>query len=89
MSVSPKFKMQIVDETAPDMATAVGISESRRIALAKEMDALSKACAGQTVRSCHMFNDILALCETIDEVVYCVHVHTSWLFLRGYMAYVT
>lgn len=81
------YKMRIVEETAPDMATAVGISESRRITLSQKMDDLSKANANQLVRSCNMFNDILALCHSVEEVVYCVHVHTSWLFEKGFMAY--
>lgn len=84
----PKFHMHIVDETAPDFATAVGISEERRLDLSKGMDNLARANAGQTVRSCNMFNDILAICDNIEEVVYCVHVHTSWLFKRGYMDFV-
>lgn len=80
--------MRIVNESAPDMATAVGISESRRVLLSKQMDELSKSYSGQLVRSCNMFNDILALCKNIEEVVYCVHVHTSWLLESGVMAYV-
>jgi hypothetical protein len=83
-----EYKMRVVQETAPDMATAVGISESRRVRLSKGMDDLSKSYAGQKVRSCNMFNDILALCHNIEEVVYCVHVHTSWLFEKGFMAFV-
>lgn len=82
------YQMRIVNETSIDMATAIGISESRRITLSKGMDVLSKQMSGQAVRSCNLFNDILALCKNIEEVVYCVHVHTSWLFERGYMAYV-
>lgn len=82
-----EYKMRVVNETAPDMATAIGISESRRIALSKKMDELSKSYAGQAIRSCNMFNDILAICKNIEEVVYCVHVHTSWLFEKGFMAY--
>lgn len=82
-----EYKMRIVNETAPDLATAVGISEHRRVALSKKMDELSKSFAGQRIRSCNMFNDILAICHNIEEVVYCVHVHTSWLFEKGYMAY--
>jgi hypothetical protein len=81
------YQMRIVDETAPDFATSVGISESRRIHLSKQMDNLSKSYSGQLIRSCNMFNDILAICKSIEEVVYCVHVHTSWLFEKGYMAY--
>jgi hypothetical protein len=82
-----EYKMRVINETSPDMATAVGISESRRIRLSQKMDDLSKSYSGQTIRSCNMFNDILALCHNIEEVVYCVHVHTSWLFEKGYMAY--
>lgn len=85
---SAGYQMRIVNETALDMATAVGISEHRRIRLSKQMDDLSKSYAGQAIRSCNMFNDILAICKSIEEVVYCVHVHTSWLFEKGYMAYV-
>jgi|SRR6478752_6627688 len=81
------YQMRIVDESAPDMATAVGISESRRIHLSKQMDDLVKGYSGQRVRSCNVFNDILFMCLSIEEVVYCVHVHTSWLFEKGYMAY--
>jgi hypothetical protein len=51
------------------------------------MDDLLKSYSGQLVRSCNMFNDILAICKNIEEVVYCVHIHTSWLFEKGYMAY--
>lgn len=80
--------MQIVNETAPDFATAVGISENRRISLSKGMDDLCKTQAGQLVRSCNMFNDILSLCDTIEEVVYCIHVHTCWLIGRGYIDFV-
>ena len=85
---SGEYQMRVVQETAPDIATAIGISEHRRIALSKGMDDLSKANSGQAVRSCNMFNDILHLCKSIEEVVYCVHVHTSWLLEKGYMAYV-
>lgn len=83
-----KFEMDIVNETAIDFATSVGITEERRIELSKKMDELSASFAGQAIRTCNMFNDILHLCENTAEVVYCVHVHTSWLFERGYMAYV-
>lgn len=84
---SGKYMMRVINETAPDLATAVGISKSRRISLSQKMDDLSKAYAGQTIRSCNMFNDILAICHSMEEVVYCVHIHTSWLFEKGYMAY--
>jgi hypothetical protein len=82
------YFMEIVDETASDFATSVGISEARRTELSKQMDGLSKSYANQAIRTCNMFNDILRLCKNIKEVVYCVYVHTSWLFERGYMAYV-
>ena len=86
-SSKEKFALRIVKETAPDFATAVGISEERRIEMSKQMDDLSAAYRGQVIRSCNMFNDILHLCNNIEEVVYCIHVHTSWLFEKGYMAY--
>lgn len=82
------FELKIVNETAPDFGTSVGITEERRIELSKGMDNLSNVYIGQKVRTCNMFNDILHLCKNIEEVVYCVHTHTSWLFERGYMAYV-
>lgn len=82
------FHLDIVNETAPDFATSVGISEERRIELSRSMDLLSKAFTGQAVRTCNMFNDIVGICKNLEEVVYCVHVHTSWLLERGYMAYV-
>jgi hypothetical protein len=82
------YEMRVVDEGAIDMATAVGISESRRITLSQKMDELSASYSGHRVRSCNLFNDILSFCKSIEEVVYCVHVHTSWLIQKGYMAFV-
>jgi hypothetical protein len=82
------FQMRIVDETAQDMATAIGISESRRVYLSQQMDDISRGNSNQAVRSCNLFNDILFACQSIEEVVYCVHVHTSWLLQRGIMPFV-
>lgn len=81
------FQMRVVNGTAPDLATAIGISESRRIRLSEMMDDLSTGYAGQRIRGCDMWNDILFGCMSIEEVVYCVHIHTSWLFEKGLMAY--
>lgn len=85
---STRYFMKVVDETAPDFGTSVGISESRRIELSRQMDGLSKSYANQAIRTCNMFNDILRLCKNISEVVYCVHVHTSWMIQYGIMGYV-
>jgi hypothetical protein len=82
------FLMHIINETATDFATSIGISEQRRIDLSKQMDYLSKRNNRQTVRTCNIFNEIIGLCKNIEEVVYCTHTHTLWLIEKGYMAYV-
>lgn len=76
------MELKIVNHTAPSFNEAVGVSEERSNDLSKQMDLLIKSYGHSAVRTCDTFNEIAQMCNSVEELVFCVITHTNYMAVK-------
>jgi len=80
------MELKITNPTAPSFNEAVGIPEDRASELSYRMDEIMKTMKG-VVRTCDVFFEITAICNNLEEVVYCTINHCNWAFVQHGVIY--
>lgn len=75
------MELKITNPTALSFNEAVGISEDRANELSGKMDQIMENLKG-LVHTCDVFSEITAICNNIEEVVFCTINHCNWAFVR-------
>lgn len=72
----------IVNPSALTFNESVGISNERASELSDMLDAMSARLKGQTVRTCYLFEEIAAMCNNLEEVIYCTVNHCNYMAIN-------
>jgi hypothetical protein len=75
---------KIINETASAFGDSV-LPMSRQKELSKKLDdmVISWSTITQSIRVCHVMEEIASFCNTIEEFSYCVLLHMGWHQKRG------
>jgi hypothetical protein len=76
------MKFNIVNHESESFTESVGISQERADFLGKMMDNYSNTLQGQTVRTCDVFAEISAWCNSLEEVIFCTISHCNYMALN-------
>jgi hypothetical protein len=83
------MNLKIVNETAASFNESVGISEERSNELSLKMDLMMKTYVAENrlVRICHVMEEIAMLCNSTEELVFCVITHCNWAMMAKGIIY--
>lgn len=81
------MELKIVNPDSVNFIKQLGISDERVNELAIAMDKIVRKNQGHLVRTCDMFNEIAALCNTLEEYTYCIVAHTNFMHIKYRVVY--
>lgn len=73
------MKLNVVKPKALDFTEQVGISNERARELGNKLDAIADKYRGRPIYTWRLYEDIAAICETPEELIFAVASNTCYL----------